>query len=413
MTTIFENIGVLLTLSGAAEKKGRHVTEQDLGILQNHSLIFSGEKILWVGPHKKIPKEFRIKKMKTVNARDWTVLPGLVESHTHAVFAGSRSAEFEMRLQGKSYQEIATAGGGILSTVRATRQASPAELLKITQHRVDNFVSQGVTTLEIKTGYGLDEKNELKSLKVIRGLKGPRIISTFLGAHAVPPEFKNENDYLDYLSAVVFPKIKPSKTRQSLADRVDIFIEKGFFSAAAAKKYLNQAQTLGLPTTIHADQLSLCGGTDLAIDLKSQSADHVLQISDREISRLANSEVTVGLLPLSDVYMKCAFPTARKMIDKGVRVALATDFNPGTCPSMDLTLVGLIARLEMKMSLPEVIAAYTVGGAYSLGMESSIGSLAPGMSADFLCTKVEWTDLFYSTGQTFVDQIYVKGHQRK
>lgn len=405
--TFLENIGLLLTLEGAARKGGRRVQEEDLGLQKNHSLIFSGEKILWVGPHRKIPKEFRQKKMKSISARDWTVLPGLVESHTHALFAGSRSAEFEMRLRGKSYQEIAAAGGGILSTVRATRQESLRGLVQKTQERVDHFRRQGVTTLEIKTGYALDEKNELKCLKAIRSLEGPRIVSTFLGAHAIPSEFKNENDYLNHLREKIFPRLKNRKN--PLADRIDIFIEKGFFSAEAAKKYLEAATALGIPTTIHADQLTLSGGTELAVQLKSLSADHVLQISDREISLLAKSEVTAGLLPVADIYMKCPFPPARKMIDQGVRVALATDFNPGTAPSMDVSLVGLVARLEMGMSLPEVLSAYTVGAAHALGLQNEIGSLSAGKSADFICTKVEWTDLFYSPGQIFAEHSYVRG----
>ncbi len=407
--TLLENIGTLLTLQGAAQKGGRHIVEEDLGILKNHSLLFSGEKIVWIGPHRKIPTEFRKQKMKVIPAREYTVLPGFVECHTHALFAGSRSAEFEMRLRGKSYQEIAAAGGGILSTVRATRKESLAGLIKKTQERVNQFQRQGVTTLEIKTGYALDEKNELKCLKAIRELRGPRIISTFLGAHAIPSEFKNENEYLDFLIQKIFPRLKPGKN--SLADRIDIFIEKGFFSAAAAKKYLSAARELGIPTTIHADQLTLSGGTDLAVDLESQSADHVLQITDRQIQRLSNSEVTACLLPVADVYMKCPFPPARKMIDAGVRVSLATDFNPGTCPSMDISLVGLLARLEMGMSLPEVVSAYTVGAAYTLGLQSQIGSLSAGKSADFICTKVEWTDLFYSPGQEFVMNSYSRGRK--
>ena len=168
---------------------------------------------------------------------------------------------------------------------------------------------------------------------------------------------------------------------------------------------------MGLATTIHADQLTLSGGTDLAVELASQSADHVLQITDSEISRLARSEVTAGLLPLADVYMKCAFPPARKMIDAGVRVALATDFNPGTCPSMDISLVGLLARLEMAMSLPEVISAYTVGAAHALGLADVVGSIELGKRADFLCTKADWTDLFYSAGKSFVDHVYCGGSQ--
>lgn len=413
---LLEKIGTLLTLSGAAQKSGRRVLESDLGIFHGYSMVFSQGKIQWLGPDKKIPKDFRKKIRKSILARDWTVMPGLIESHTHSVFAGSRSAEFEMRLQGKSYQEIAASGGGILSTVKATRKESAGNLLKITQDRVNNFIAQGVSTLEIKTGYALDEKNELKLLKTIRSLKGPRVISTFLGAHAIPPEFKDENDYLDFLMQKVFPKLAnktagnlAQKKSKGLADRVDIFVEKGFFSSASAKKYLNAARQLGLPTTIHADQLTLSGGTDLAIELQSQSADHLIQIGDKEIARLAKSDVTAGLLPVADIYMKCPFPPARRLIDAGVRVALATDFNPGTCPSMDINLVGLISRLEMKMSLPEVISAYTVGAAHALGLAKITGSLEVGKSADFLCTTNEWTDLFYSPGKTLMEKVFLEG----
>lgn len=402
---MLEKIGCLLSLQGATKKQGRHVLESDLGIAEKQSLIFENGIIQWIGPHSQIPKEWKKKKIKTIDARDWTVLPGFVECHTHSVFAGSRSAEFEKRLSGVSYQQIAAEGGGILSTVKSTRSESEKSLLALTQSRVNEFVKQGVTTLEIKTGYGLDLKNELKCLGVIQKVKGPQVVSTYLGAHAIPPEFKNEEEYLNFISE----KVLPILAKKKLAQRIDIFIEKGFFTVPGARQLLVKAQGLGLGVTIHADQLSLSGGTELAIQLNALSADHVIQLQDEQILKLAKSNTTAVLLPSADLYMRCAYPPARKMIDAGVRVALATDFNPGTCPTQDLSLVGLLARLEMKMSLPEVIAAYTVGASHALNRQNSVGSLQVGMSADFLCTKKEWTDLFYSAGNQSSELVFCHG----
>jgi imidazolonepropionase len=404
---MLEKIGCLLTLQGAALKQGRRVQEADLGILEKPSLIFADGVIQWIGPHSKIPKEFFQKKIKTIKASDWTILPGFVEGHTHSIFAGSRSAEFEMRQNGKTYQQIAAQGGGILSTVKATRAASEQSLLTSTQARVDEFTRQGVSTLEIKTGYALDLKNEIKCLQLLKKITGPEIVSTYLGAHAIPPEFKSETDYLQFMTEKVLPIVASKK----LAERVDIFIEKGFFSVDSSRIFLQKAQALGLQITIHADQLSLSGGTELAIDLRALSADHVIQLQEKQIQKISRSEMTAVLLPAVDLYMRCAYPPARKLIEAGARVALATDFNPGTCPTQDLSLVGLLARLEMKMTLPEVISAYTVGASYALNRSQSSGSLEFNKHASFLCTKKSWTDLFYSVGSSSTELVYSRGKE--
>jgi imidazolonepropionase len=400
-TLIFRNIGSLLTLEGAAVKQGRQILEADLSIISKAAMVVEDGKISWIGPQKSLPKA-KGKKPKEIDLKGATVMPGLVECHTHTLFAGSRSEEFEMRLQGVSYQEIAKRGGGILSTMRATRQASVMNLKKLTQSRVDRFVSQGVTTLEIKTGYALDEKNEIKSLKTIRSLQGPRVVPTFLGAHSVPPEFSSASEYLKYLEKIL-PQVR------KLTNRLDIWIEKGFFEKDFSKTYLEKAKTLGFQIVIHADQLTLSGGTELAVELQALSADHVIQLGDDEIQKLAQSATTAVLLPLADLYMKCAYPPARDLIDAGARVAIATDFNPGSCPSQDVALVGLLARLEMKMSLPEVIAAYTVGSAHALGLEEQIGSLETGKAADFVCLSDDWSRLFYSAGEMPVAQVFKSG----
>lgn len=400
-TQVIRGIDTLLTLEGAFQKQGRSILESDLSILSKAALVIEKGKIVWRGAQKSIPRQYA-KSSKEINLGGATVLPGLIECHTHTLFAGTRSQEFEMRLQGVSYQEIAKKGGGILSTVKATRKASASELQKITQTRVDQFVRQGVTTLEIKTGYALNEKDEIKSLKVMTSLKGPRVIPTFLGAHSVPPEFSNAREYLAHLETML-AKVK-KYTR-----RVDIWIEKGFFEKDFSLAYLQKAREMGFQVVIHADQLTLSGGSELAVQVQALSADHVIQLGESEIQKLARSETTAVLLPLADLYMKCAYPPARKLIDAGARVALATDFNPGTCPSQDLALVGLLARLEMKMSLPEVIAAYTVGASFALGVQSEVGSLSLGKFADFVCINDDWTSLFYTAGRLPVEKTIIGG----
>jgi imidazolonepropionase len=400
---VYRKIKELVTMQSALKKSGRFVKEEDLSIINNAAIIEDRGKILWVGPEKKLKAELnklsKVKSKKKIQINEifldgMTVLPGFIDSHTHLAYAGQRYEEFELRNNGVSYQEIAARGGGILSTMRATREVRKKNLLNIAQKRVDEFFRQGVTTLEVKSGYALNLAGELKQLEVISQLNGPDCISTFLGAHALPPEFSNYEDYLVFLLEKVLPVVK----KKALAKRVDIYIENGFFPLAESLGYLQKAKAMGFDLVIHADQISLSGGTQLAVELGAKSADHVIHISDHEITALANSEVTALLLPAADLYMKCNYPPARTLIDSGVRVALATDFNPGTSPTQDISLVGLLARLYMKMTLPEVISAFTVGGAFALGLEANRGALVEGHRADFVVSSVDWRGLFYQAG---------------
>lgn len=405
---LFYNIDLLLTLQPAYLKQGRQVKEVDLGFIEKAAILVENGKINWIGPQKKIPRglanQYRINE---IDLKHSTVLPSFKECHTHLIFAGSRADEFELRNQGVSYQEIAKKGGGIVSTMRKTRTAKAIDLLTSAQKRVDQYVAQGVTHIEVKSGYALDYKNEIKTLEVAKKLKKAKIISTFLGAHALPPEFTSHSEYVNFLVEKVLPVIKKKK----LSDRVDIFVEKGFFEKKIAQDYLYKAKELGFAICIHADQLSLSGGSDLAVDLGALSADHVIQLQSKEIQNIASSDVTCVLLPAADLYMKCAYPKARELIDAGARVALATDFNPGSCPTQDLNLVGLLARLEMKMTLAEVITAYTVGASYALNIHQQSSCLQPGMSADFICITDEWSDLFYSVGKKNVAKVYLSGSE--
>lgn len=405
MGFILRNISTLLTLEQAAFKQGRHIQEADLGITSKSAIVVESNCISWVGPNSKIPKEFTKKNLKEYDCKGLTVLPGFVECHTHLIYTGHRADEFELKNQGMTYQEVTARGGGILSTMKHTRSASLAQLTASGQKRADHFVSQGVTTLEAKSGYALNLKDELKCLQAIKNLKGPRTVSTFLGAHALPPEFKTYEEYLQYLGDKVLPEIK----KKNLASRVDIFIEKGFFPKEASLQYLQIAKKLGFETVVHADQLTLSGGTDVAVEMGSLSGDHLLQISDAEIKKLGKSGVTCVMLPAADLYMRCPYPPAKKLIEAGARVALATDFNPGTSPTQDLNLVGLLARLEMKMTLPQVIAAYTVGAAFALKLQTEVGSIRVGKSADFMCIDDGWDELFYSIGGPAKRAVFSRG----
>lgn len=406
MGILLKNITTLLSLAPVAEKKGRGITESDLGISHKQSILIEKDKIAWVGPTNKLPKVVIGKKsLKEIDMKGMTVLPGFVECHTHLIFSGDRSAEFEMRNQGVSYQEIAARGGGILSTMRNTRTSSLKELISSGQKRVNTFIKQGVTTVEIKSGYALNLTDELKTLQAVQKLEGIRTVPTFLGAHALPPEYKTYESYLEFLVEKVLPEVKKKK----LARRVDIFIEKGFFPAEASEKYLRKAQALGFEVLIHADQLTLSGGSDVAVKLGALSGDHLLQITHKEIKSLAQSEVTCVMLPTADLYTKTKYPPAKELIEAGARVALATDFNPGTSPTQDLTLVGLLARLEMKMSLPQVIAAYTVGAACALNLQHEIGSIEVGKSADLFGVNQDWQSLFFSVGERTDKVVFCKG----
>ncbi|PWU15434.1 MAG: imidazolonepropionase [Bdellovibrio sp.] len=414
----------LHTFDGFAKKDGRKVSEADFGTLKNAALIVEDGRIQWCGPDRKIPPSLvkpvrqparqpgRLparqpvrQPVREISLDRALVMPSFVECHTHLVYAGDRSQEFELRNQGVSYKEIAARGGGILSTMRATRQASAGKLLERAQFALDRFVEQGVTVVEVKSGYALDEAGELKMLQVANKLRRARIVTTFLGAHALPPEFGSTSAYLDFLVGRLLPKVR----RRKLSSRVDIFLEKGFFERPESESYLLAARDLGFQITLHADQLSLSGGTDLGVELGALSVDHVLQIKEEQVRKLARSSTTAVLLPLADLYLSCPYPRARLMIDEGVRVALATDFNPGSSPCQDLQLVGLLARLEMKMSLAEVLCAYTFGAAAALGLQSEQASLQVGKRADFITLNCGLNELFYSPGRPCVRSVYRDG----
>lgn len=396
-------------MEGALRKGGRRIYADDLGWIENAAMIIEDGHVLHAGPERALLQKVR-RTTATVNEIDVhgrIVTPAFTECHTHLIYAGNRAAEFERRNQGESYQSIAKSGGGILATVIPTRNASEKELVQIGQTRADRFLKQGVTTIESKTGYGLELEAEMRMLKAAGKIKRARVVRTFLGAHAVPKEFTSAGAFVDHLIEIGLPRVK----KEGAACRVDIFIEDGYFSRELAHRYLEAAKAMDFDLVIHADQLTLSGGADLAVEFGARSADHLIQIQDKEIAKLAASDVTCVLLPSADLYMKCAYPPARALIEKGARVALATDLNPGTAPSQDLALVGVLARLQMKMTLPEVFAAYTVGSAYALGFGANLGGLVAGRWADFNILSGEFEDCFLEVGRMPIEAVYREGRR--
>lgn len=409
---VFEDIYEILSLQGAAQKGGRRIKEGDLSIIENAALVAVDGIIRWVGPKAQLSSELLKsfgQEPEFISLKNRCVLPAFSEAHTHLIFAGSRAHEFEWRMQGQTYQEISNKGGGILSTVKATREASEEVLLALAQKRADRFVEQGVTLLEVKSGYGQDLETEIKSLKVARQIKGPQVVTTYLGPHSRSPDHPDLESYMRRICTEILPRV----AKEKLADRADIYIEKGFYTTQLAREYFETLKSLNIPATAHVEQLSEFGGTDLALQFTPQSVDHLVYVNASTIAAIAGMETTAVLLPTSDFYLKMKYPPARALIDAGARVALSTDFNPGTSPTQDLSLTGVLARIEMKMSLCEVIAAFTVGGASALGKQNELGSIEPGKRCDFITLDGGWRDLFYSVGHHPVDSVWKSASRLK
>jgi imidazolonepropionase len=386
MHRIITHASEILTGQGIRAKDGRHPREEDLGRIPDGALVIREQKrgpgrIEWVGPTSELPKKF--KKLRARNLRQkQAVIPGLVDCHTHLLFAGDRSDEFAARCGGATYQEIAAKGGGIVSTVRATREATAAELERLGVERIREARAYGVRTLEIKSGYGLSLESELKLLSVIPKLrkrfKDMTLTATFLGAHDFPRD-KERAEYLSELTQEMLPEV----ARRKLADTCDVFVDQGYYTRDEGRRILEKARSLGLKTKLHADELADTDSARLAAELGALSADHLLKVSDAGIQALARSQTVAVLLPGTAFYLKAPHAPARKLLDAGARVALSTDFNPGTCPCLSLPTILTIAALYLGMTRAELFAAVTYNGAKALGLESRKGTLEPGMDADF------------------------------
>ena len=338
------------------------------------------------------------------------VIPGLVDSHTHLIYAGDRVEEFGWRLVGATYAEIAERGGGINTTVRAVRAASNTELADQTRSRLQRCLAGGVTTVEIKSGYGLNLVDELRCLDVIAALghEGPwELVSTFLGGHVVPPEFANDRaGYLRLIKEEMLPAVAES----GAARFCDVFCDRGAFDLQESHGILLEARRLGMGLKIHADELSCLGGTELAAELGAVSADHLLCVTQAGIEALAHSRTVATLLPGTALFLGLAFAPARAIIDRGIPVALATDSNPGTCPCENLLLIGSLACTQMRMSPIEALAGMTLHGAAALNLDGRIGSFEVGKQADFvICDVKRFEQLFYEFGANHVRKVFKRG----
>jgi imidazolonepropionase len=357
---------------------------------------------------EKLPKDADV-----IDASGRVVLPGFVDAHAHPVFGGNRADEFEMRSRGATYEEIAAGGGGIRSTVRKTRAASEEELLETARNRVRWALSCGTTTMEAKSGYGLTTNDELKMLRVIQRLgktTAMEMVPTFLGAHAVPEEFEGRAD--DYVAFVV-EEMLPEVVGENLAEYCDVFCERGYFDGSATKKIFEAAKAAGLGLRMHADQLTNSGGAILAAELGAITADHLEQTEEDGIAAMKSAGVQPVLLPAS-VYAlsKTHYPNARAMIEAGLGVVLATDFNPGSSPTPSIPMVLSLAATQMKMTLAESMTAATINAAYSLGRGEQIGSLEVGKAANFaIFNCADYREIAYWFGLSLLDAVYVKGEQ--
>jgi len=378
----------LLTLRGSAPRRGKALRE--LGIIRDGALLVREGRILAVGTRKTIERRKDARRAKKLDLGGRVALPGFVDSHTHLVFAGNRSEEYEKRISGATYEQIAKSGGGILSTVRKVRAADADSLFARASAWIKEFAAHGTTTVEAKSGYGLDAASELKILRVMDALRRHSpldIVPTFMGAHVVPPEFRKRPDaYVDLL----VHKLIPYVAKEGLAEFCDVFCDRGAFSVAQARRILTAGRACGLALRIHAEQLARTGAARLAVELHAASADHLEQVNASDIRALAASDVTCTLLPGCCFHLGLAhYAPARKLIDAGAIVALATDFNPGTSPTLNLQMVLSLACTQMSMTPAEAICAATINPAYSLRRADRIGSLEIGKYADLAGFSVE------------------------
>ena len=394
---LFVHCRELVTLTdGAPTGPRRGEAMRRLGTVDDGAVAVRDGRVVAVGPTDQVTKEFRAH--EELDLSGFLVMPGFVDCHTHPVFARTREHEFHMRCAGADYLAIAAAGGGILSSMRALREASLEDLKERTERHLWGFAAHGTTTVECKTGYGLSLADEEKSLVALQraAAEVPLAVKrTFLGAHEFPPEYRdNREAYVRLLCDEMLPKLG------KLADYCDVFAEPGVFDRAQSQRILVAARACGLRLRMHADEIQPMGGAELAVELGADSADHLGRISDAGIAALAASNTVGVLLPGTIFFLgKPHYAPARRMIEAGCAVALATDFNPGTCYTQSMTLIQTIACTQMKMSAEEVITAATINPAFSLQLDGEVGSLHPGKRADLCVLDVpSWRAIGYAFG---------------
>ncbi len=381
MIKAYRNFSQVITLKSAHEKDGRNLSPEDLTIISNASVIFDENEIIWVGSDKEFPNEIKLDEEK--NYRGKVLTPELVDSHTHIVFGGDRAKEYTMRLNGADYQEIANAGGGILNTMKGTNEASLDELFLTAKQRIERINSYGVGTIEIKSGYGLNYQREYEISHLIDRLKKHffpkvQIKNTYMAAHAIPKDFKSSSHYLD---EVVIPLLKKLSS-ENIIDAVDIFHEKGYFTSDDTEKLFQEATSLNIKVKSHADEFNDNKGAILACKYDALSTDHLLATTDDGIKALANSKTVATLLPGTGFFLGKPQANGRKLLDSGVKVAIASDYNPGSCHCDNVLLIASLAAPQYKMNICELWSSITLNAAHALDLKNQ-GAIIKGLSPRF------------------------------
>lgn len=406
-TYLIKNIVELASPLGSKALKGKEMA--NIKIIKDAAILIDKESIVWIGPIKELPVLDGTSPY-IIDAEGGAVIPGFVDSHTHFVFGGYRAEEFYWRAAGTPYMEIHSRGGGIAGSVKATRAASANELNKSAQNRLNRMLELGVTTVEGKSGYGLDLETEIKQLEVMKTLQESHavdIIPTFMGAHSVPSEYKGRpNEYIDFIINEVLPIVKA----RQLAKFCDVFCEKGVFELEDSRRLLAAAKSMGFELKLHADEIVQLGGAELAAELAAVSADHLLKASDDGLLAMAAKGVVATCLPVTAFSLREPYANARRMIDSGLAVAIASDLNPGSCYSQSIPLAAALSVLYMNMSIEETLTGLTLNGAAALGLARDRGSLEAGKLADILILDApSYLHLAYNTGMNIVKTVIKRG----
>ncbi|MFP3510501.1 imidazolonepropionase [Peribacillus sp. SIMBA_075] len=399
-----------------SDRKGPRSKEamSELGLIEDGSIWMESGLIQAIGTTKELEELYadRMHEAEVFDASGHLVTPGLVDPHTHVVYGGSREREFEMRLEGATYMDIMNGGGGIHATTRMTREASEEELMEQTTRRLDSFLAHGVTTVEGKSGYGMNLETELKQLRVMKKLQEEHpidLVPTFMGAHAVPKDYKGrEDEFVDHLINDMLPIVSEEK----LAEFNDVFCEKGVFTPEQSERILKAGKKYGLIPKIHADEIEPYGGAELAAEIGAISAEHLLKASEEGIQAMAKSGTIACLLPATALYLREDAAPGRRMVDEGVAVAISTDCNPGSSPTTSMPLVMNLACISMRLTPAEALTAATYNAACAINRQEKVGSLEVGKQADVVLWNVEnYQELQYLFGVNHVKSVWKKGVQ--
>lgn len=413
MAILINNANEVLTMETDVKLPRRREQMSELGLKKEVSVLIEGDRIAMIAPLDEIKQEYPhlVSDAEVIDARGKIVMPGLVDCHTHLVHGGTREHELNMRLAGRSYMDIMNAGGGIHYTTTKTREASFDDLYDKTVQHLNEFLRHGVTTVEAKSGYGLDLENEMKQLEVVKKLQAEHvvdIVSTFMGAHAVPKEFKgNEDEFVKIIIEQMIPKV----AELELAEFNDVFCEKGVFTPAQSRLILEAGKAYGLTPKIHADEIEPYEGAELAAEVGAISAEHLLVASDEGIAAMAKAGTIAVLLPGTAFFLRAPYARGRLMVDSGVPVAISTDFNPGSSPTISLPFIQNLACMNMGMTMEEVLCATTINAAHAIKRADQVGTLEKGKQADVLILDVpNYKQLQYFYGMNHTDTVIKAGN---